>query len=73
MSYNHFTASHKAFLMAIATQSEPKSFSQATKCPQWQEVMKNEIEALENNNTWTLTHLPPGKKAIDSKWVYKIK
>nr|GFC90647.1 integrase, catalytic core [Tanacetum cinerariifolium] len=35
--------------------------------------MKNEIKALERNGTWTLEDLPKGKRAIDSKWVYKIK
>jgi len=25
------------------------------------------------NNTWTLVKLPPGRKAIGSKWVFKIK
>lgn len=35
--------------------------------------MKKEIKALEENGTWILVLLPPGKKAIDSKWVYKIK
>ena len=35
--------------------------------------MDKEIEALKVNNTWTLTHLPPGKSAIGCKWVYRIK
>ncbi|XP_028808524.1 uncharacterized protein LOC114763092 [Neltuma alba] len=35
--------------------------------------MKEEIEALERNGTWTLKELPKGKRAIDSKWVYKRK
>ncbi|CAL1400026.1 unnamed protein product [Linum trigynum] len=35
--------------------------------------MQREITALEDNDTWTLELLPPGKRAIDSKWVYKIK
>ena len=34
--------------------------------------MRREIEALEANNTWDLTTLPPRKNVIDSKWVYKI-
>ncbi|GKV52700.1 hypothetical protein SLEP1_g59271 [Rubroshorea leprosula] len=35
--------------------------------------MRKEITAFEQNGTWTLEQLPPGKQAIDSKWVYKIK
>lgn len=29
--------------------------------------------AVKENNTWELVPLPPGKKAIGSKWVYKVK
>ena len=43
------------------------------KDPSWPEAMQNEIQALENNGTWCVTDLPPGKKALDSRWVYKIK
>ena len=35
--------------------------------------MTAEINALESNNTWTLTPLPPHKRAIGCKWVYKVK
>ncbi|XP_052203988.1 uncharacterized mitochondrial protein AtMg00820-like [Diospyros lotus] len=35
--------------------------------------MKAELDALESNNTWTLTSLPPSKDPIGCKWVYKIK
>ncbi|KAL0423481.1 UNVERIFIED_CONTAM: putative mitochondrial protein [Sesamum radiatum] len=31
------------------------------------------ISALEKNNTWCVTELPPNKKAIGCRWVYKLK
>lgn len=36
-------------------------------------AMNKEIKALEAYNTWELTDLPKGKKAIGNKWVYKVK
>jgi hypothetical protein len=35
--------------------------------------MNAEIAALEDNQTWIITHLPPNKVPIGCKWVYKVK
>ncbi|XP_016199460.1 uncharacterized protein LOC107640453 [Arachis ipaensis] len=35
--------------------------------------MDEELKAMEDNNTWTLTQLPPNKHTIGCRWVYKIK
>ncbi|GKV20621.1 hypothetical protein SLEP1_g30721 [Rubroshorea leprosula] len=73
LSYNSFSPNHKAYLAAITSLDEPKTFSQAVKSEHWREAMRKEITTLEQNGTWTLERLPLGKQAIDSKWVYKIK
>jgi len=39
----------------------------------WYKAVKDELQALEENKTWTLMQLPPGRKAIDNKWVFKLK
>lgn len=35
--------------------------------------MQAEIESFNSNQTWSLVPLPPNKKAISSRWVYKVK
>jgi hypothetical protein len=35
--------------------------------------MREEIEAVEQNNTWELVDLPHGHRLIGLKWVYKLK
>nr|GEY70564.1 retrovirus-related Pol polyprotein from transposon TNT 1-94 [Tanacetum cinerariifolium] len=35
--------------------------------------MNSKLDALEQNKTWTIEKLPPNKKALGCKWVYRIK
>ncbi|CAL8175725.1 unnamed protein product [Prunus armeniaca] len=35
--------------------------------PRWREAMTAELQALEQNHTWTLTSLPHGKRSIGSR------
>lgn len=39
----------------------------------WYRAVKEEMDALLENDTWTLVELPSGQRAIDNKWVFKIK
>ncbi|UYV73967.1 hypothetical protein LAZ67_11001633 [Cordylochernes scorpioides] len=55
---------------------EPSTYKDAMESPnaeKWLDAMKEEIKALESNNTWSLETLPDGYKPIGSKWVYKLK
>jgi hypothetical protein len=35
--------------------------------------MIEELNSINRNNTWELTELPASKKAIDVKWIFKLK
>ena len=39
----------------------------------WLAAMTSEMNSLIENETWELTPLPNGRKALRSKWIYKIK
>ncbi|KAF7779148.1 hypothetical protein Agabi119p4_3493 [Agaricus bisporus var. burnettii] len=39
----------------------------------WTEACNTEIFNLEANGTWELMELPPGKKVVNSGWVFKVK
>lgn len=39
----------------------------------WKLAMKEEMNSLQKNKTWILTELPKGKKALQNKWVYRVK
>lgn len=40
---------------------------------EWYRAVNEELDALHINNTWILTKLSTGKKAINNKWVFKVK
>ena len=68
-----FFAEFHALHAQLEQYTEPKSYEEAAKKPEWIQAIQKEIEALNNNNTWDLVDLPAGKRAISSKWVYKVK
>src|SRR5262249_22631213 len=73
LSYSHLSPSQFHYTMSISTYPEPRSYAEAVKHAHWRQAMQREIEALELNNTWTITHLPPDKRVIGCKWVFRVK
>ncbi|GJW01997.1 retrovirus-related pol polyprotein from transposon TNT 1-94 [Tanacetum coccineum] len=55
---------------------EPESYSEALSSKesvQWKKAINEEMVSLEKNQTWSLVRLPAGKKALQSKWVFRVK
>ena len=57
----------------LLTHLEPTSYKQAMKDTDWLHAMNLEYDALMKNNTWTLVHPPPNRKAVGCKWVFRVK
>ena len=60
-------------LFCLFADSEPIDFKEASHDEKWVKAMNDEIEAIRKNDTWELTSLPQGQKAIGVKWVFKAK
>jgi hypothetical protein len=61
--------SHVAFL----SMTEPKIFYEDNQHDDWIRAMNEDLDQIENNNTWEIVPRPEDKKVIGSKWVFKNK
>lgn len=56
---------------------EPKTYKKDVFNPihswQWKKAIEKVIQNLEDHQTWEFDHLPLRKKAVRSKWVFKVK
>lgn len=60
----------------VNVDNEPKTVAEIQKrkdAHHWQNAMKEEIDALNLNDTWTMVNLPKGANLIKTKWVFKLK
>ncbi|RUS70255.1 hypothetical protein EGW08_021985 [Elysia chlorotica] len=56
--------------------SAPQSYKEATEATEsvlWKEAMREEMDSLNENETFTLTDLPEGRTAVGGRWVYTVK
>lgn len=60
-------------MTSLTQNNDPTTFKEAVTDPEWVQAMNMELSALEKNNTWLITKLPPNKTAIGSKWLFKTK
>ena len=59
--------------MSASEEKEPTTVNNALSSPDWLKVMKAVIKSLNMNDVWDLVELPKDRKAVGSKWVFKVK
>ncbi|CAI7759468.1 unnamed protein product, partial [Closterium sp. NIES-54] len=65
-----------AFFSPVEMPGEPATLKEALEsgdAEEWKKAMESELKSIEENGTWELVELPEGRKAIMSKWLFKIK
>ncbi|CAI7843723.1 unnamed protein product [Closterium sp. NIES-54] len=65
-----------AFFSPVGMPGEPATLKEALEssdAEEWKKAMESELKSIEENGTWELVELPEGRKAITSKWLFKIK
>jgi hypothetical protein len=51
----------------------PSDYHSALKDPNWLSAMREEYNALMNQNTWSLVPLPVGANVVTGKWIFHHK
>ncbi|CAI7777648.1 unnamed protein product [Closterium sp. NIES-54] len=65
-----------AFFSPVEMPGEPATLKKALEssdAEKWKKAMESELKSIQENGTWELVELPEGRKAITSKWLFKIK
>ena len=52
---------------------DPVTVEEAMESEEWRNAMKEELSAIQKNQTWELVDLPKGKNVISLKWIFKTK
>ena len=64
------TQDEQAYLLSS---EEPLSYAEAAHEEVWRQAMREEMSAIDRNNTWELEIPPPNCKPIELKWIFKLK
>lgn len=70
---NDYVVTNDEMYTSFLACDEPMSYDEAQLDIRWKDAMENEMHALLKNETWDLIELPEGKKALNNKWVFRIK
>lgn len=60
----------------LSSISVPQTYQEAVSSPdavKWQEAMEDEMNSLNENDTFTVVPLPDDRKSVGGRWVYSVK
>ena len=72
-SYDHLSSYSCSFIASLDSILMPNKVFEALTHPSWHSAMIEKMDALINNGTWDLVHLPTEKKVIGCHWVFTVK
>nr|KYP32301.1 Retrovirus-related Pol polyprotein from transposon TNT 1-94 [Cajanus cajan] len=64
------------YYLLLTDCGEPECYAEAVNDDhksKWELAMDDEMCSLKKNDTWELCQLPQGKKALQNRWVYRVK
>ena len=70
--HRHFEIEGDALLCTANEPSYREVLSSLAK-GEWLDALKDELSSMDKNSLWELVDLPLGRKAIENKWVLKVK
>ena len=62
--------------LGLTKAQEPQSYKAALVSPEalhWKKAIQSEYDSLIENQTWELTDLPPDRKVLTGRWVFRLK
>ncbi|KAA0046033.1 cysteine-rich RLK RECEPTOR-like protein kinase [Cucumis melo var. makuwa] len=62
VSYDNLSPQFRAFTASLNSTIIPKNIYTTLECPEWKNVVMEEMKALEKNRTWEICALPKGHK-----------
>src|SRR6266487_4225588 len=62
--------------VTLTDEGKPEYFQEAMESDEnqkWLDAMNDEMKSLHDNHTYDLVKLPKGKRALENRWIYRVK
>ncbi|XP_078437652.1 uncharacterized protein LOC144708275 [Wolffia australiana] len=73
VKHERLSSQYRSFLTLLGEIVVPDRVEDALRDSGWKAAMDDEMYALMKNDTWEITSLPKGKKAVGCRWVFTPK